>query len=764
MIVGSRELRRTVAAFRTFLAFLAVRPLLKQAALALAYVFTGWLGLYLAVPPGYATAVFLPAGIAVAAVFVAGMESLAAVFAGSFLLNVLTGYGSFHTLDALRIGAALIIAIGSTVQAAAGGELLRWGIGYPAPLDNPRDVLRFLLLTPLFCLTSVGISLGGMWLIGIVPSPALPINGVTWWVGDTLGVLVSLPIVLVLFGEPRALWRLRLRYVALPMLVSFALFVVIFVEVSNWEHQYLIQTSPTASYPSQLHGWQGWSVLASGVFCTGLLGALLLLGSGHAYRFEKMAHLLRAREAELENIINSTPFMLIRCSPDLRYRFVSPAYAEMLGRRPEDVVGKTVIEMIGTEGFAKVRPHIEKVLRGEQAEYEHEVEYQSVGRRFLHGVYTPDKDENEKVVGWIASIVDLTDRKRAEEQRDLLMAEINHRVKNTLANVISIARQSFAKDRAFEVSQRSFTDRIQALAQTHTRLAEANWSGMSLETIIRDEVAPYRDFDNVRIAGPSLTLSSKQAVSLGLAFHELTTNAAKYGALSRKGGLVQIEWEIVAPGELRLSWAETGGPTVEPPHQSGFGRLLLERALAADLGGSVELSFRKEGLHCAIALPLNPFPVKTKSDFQPANATEPGQSPDGHARLADNLTSFSDLAAVRILVVEDEALVALEVQDLLNKVGSTVIGPFSDLGQAREIANIEVIDLAVLDTNLNGEAVYPLAQDLLSRGIPFVFVTGYNPSDMPADFRMLPRIAKPFDPLILLKELQRAKSQGAVVI
>jgi PAS domain S-box-containing protein len=207
--------------------------------------------------------------------------------------------------------------------------------------------------------------------------------------------------------------------------------------------------------------------------------------------------------------------MLIRCSPDLHYRFVSPAYAEMLGRQPQDIVGKALIEIVGQEGFAKVRPHIAKVLRGERAEYEHEVEYEGVGRRFLRGIYTPDMDENGRVVGWIASIVDLTDRKRAEEQRDLLMAEINHRVKNTLATVISIARQSFAKDRTFEVSQRSFTDRIQALAQTHTRLAEANWSGMSLESIIRDEVAPYRGSDNVRIAGPNLTLSPKQAVSLG---------------------------------------------------------------------------------------------------------------------------------------------------------------------------------------------------------------------------------------------------------
>jgi PAS domain S-box-containing protein len=754
--------RRVLAGFRDFPLFLAGRPLLGQAALALAYTLTGWLGLYLAVPPGYATAVFLPAGIAVAAVLVGGTGTLAAVFAGSLLLNLLIGYASFHAFDALRVGAALIIAFGSAVQAAVGGTLLRRAIGYPAPLDNPRDVSRFLLLTPLSCLTSASISLSGMWLIGIVPSSALPINWMTWWVGDTLGVIVALPIVLVLFGAPRELWHLRLRYVALPMLLCFTLFVTVFVQVRGWEQEHLAEASSTAAASSQFHYWQAWAVLASGVFCTGLLGALLLLGSGHAYRFEKLAHLLRAREAELENIINRTPFMLIRCTPDLHYRFVSPAYAEMLACKPEDIVGKTVMEIVGRDAFAKVRPHIEKVLRGEQVEYEHEVEYQGVGRRFLHGVYTPDVDENRKVVGWIASIVDLTDRKRAEEQRDLLMAEVNHRVKNTLATVISIARQSFAKGRAFEVSQQSFTDRIQALAQTHTRLAEANWSGMSLDTIVRDEIAPYRGLDNIRISGPGLTLSPKLAVTLGMAFHELTTNAAKYGALSSKDGLIEIGWEFVGEDEVRLSWIESKGPAVEPPVRSGFGRLLLERALASDLSGSVELSFPEEGLRCVIAFPLNPFPAKTRPESQSPATPQPDTS-RGRSRL-DNPAAFSDLAAVRVLVLEDEALVALEMQDMLNKVGAAVIGPFSDLGRAKEVASIEAIDLAVLDTNLNGEPVYPLAHELLSRGVPFVFVTGYNSGDVPAEFRSLPRIPKPFDSIVLLKALQSLKSRGAVAI
>ncbi|HEY4856357.1 MAG TPA: HWE histidine kinase domain-containing protein, partial [Xanthobacteraceae bacterium] len=174
-------------------------------------------------------------------------------------------------------------------------------------------------------------------------------------------------------------------------------------------------------------------------------------------------------------MVRQTPFILIRCSPDLRYRFVSEAYARMLGRRPEDIVGKTMGEIIGEDGLNTVLPHIKKVLRGERAEYESEIQYQSVGKRWLHGVYTPEKDEQGNVIGWIASIADITERKHAEEQRDLLVAELSHRVKNTLATVISIARQSFSKARSLNDAVPSFDDRIRALAHTHARLAEANW-------------------------------------------------------------------------------------------------------------------------------------------------------------------------------------------------------------------------------------------------------------------------------------------------
>jgi integral membrane sensor domain MASE1 len=180
----------------------AGRQLLLYAALPLAYIVSGRLGLLLAAPPGYATAIFLPAGIAVTATFLAGAVALPGIFLGAFLLNLWIGYLITDPLDLTHIAAALVIAAGSMTQAAIGGTALRRKTGYAAPFENASDILFFLLLAPIFCLTSATISLGGLWALGAVELPDLPMNWTTWWLGDTLGVVVALPVMLVLADEP----------------------------------------------------------------------------------------------------------------------------------------------------------------------------------------------------------------------------------------------------------------------------------------------------------------------------------------------------------------------------------------------------------------------------------------------------------------------------------------------------------------------------------------------------------------------------------
>jgi len=180
----------------------ARRQLLVYVALPLAYVVTGRLGLLIATPPGYATPVFLPAGIAITATFVAGAAALPGTFLGSFLLNLWVGYLIAGQNNWTQIVAALVIAAASMTQAAIGGAALRRTVGYPAPFEKPSDIILFALLAPILCLTSATISLGTLWALGVVGLPELPLNWVLWWLGDTLGVLVALPLMIWLADEP----------------------------------------------------------------------------------------------------------------------------------------------------------------------------------------------------------------------------------------------------------------------------------------------------------------------------------------------------------------------------------------------------------------------------------------------------------------------------------------------------------------------------------------------------------------------------------
>jgi signal transduction histidine kinase/CheY-like chemotaxis protein/integral membrane sensor domain MASE1 len=213
-----------------------VKPVFAYLLLTVVYTLSGKLGLLLAVPPGYASPIFPAAGIAVAATLIRGRATLPWIFLGSLLLNLWAGYSIGHQLDAASAAAAIIIAAASMVQAEVGGAMLRRSIGYPAPLDNGRDISRFLLLSPVSCLTSATLSLAGLSLLGVVARPDLATSWISWWIGDTLGVLVVLPLMLVVAGEPRSLWRSRALPVAVPMLLFCALFTAIFVRVSKWEH------------------------------------------------------------------------------------------------------------------------------------------------------------------------------------------------------------------------------------------------------------------------------------------------------------------------------------------------------------------------------------------------------------------------------------------------------------------------------------------------------------------------------------------------
>jgi len=199
----------------------------------------------------------------------------------------------------------------------------------------------------------------------------------------------------------------------------------------------------------------------------------------------------------------------------------------------------------------------------------------------------------------------LQERERVRIHQDFLMAELDHRVKNTLATIQALVKYSSTGAGSMEDLTTGIQERVHAMARTHGFLAQNRWEGVDLHKVMAEQFAPFGE--RVTIAGPKLMLRPKAALSISLALHELMTNAAKYGALSMASGLVEIAWSVrTRDGErgLVLGWVEQGGPPVAPPARMGFGRLLLERSLGYDLDGEVSLDFRHTGLVCTAMIPF----------------------------------------------------------------------------------------------------------------------------------------------------------------
>lgn len=223
--------------------------------------------------------------------------------------------------------------------------------------------------------------------------------------------------------------------------------------------------------------------------------------------------------------------------------------------------------------------------------------------RWLHSYGNRIAERPGEPARFVGISFDITAAKRAEQHQRLLINELNHRVKNTLAIVQAIAHQSFADDGLSRVARRAFEGRLAALSATHNLLTEQRWEGASIRTVIGDGMAAYHAGERVAITGPDLLLAPKTAVSLAMAVHELATNAIKYGALSNQSGRIDIHWAIDG-GALHLVWRESGGPPVVAPSRRGFGSRMIERGLAAELGGTVRIDFAAGGLICTVDAPI----------------------------------------------------------------------------------------------------------------------------------------------------------------
>jgi two-component sensor histidine kinase len=251
---------------------------------------------------------------------------------------------------------------------------------------------------------------------------------------------------------------------------------------------------------------------------------------------------------------------------------------------------------------------------------EHSVET-PFGTRWFAVTISPVAGSSPEAPRFATVSVEITERKRAEAHQRLLIDELNHRVKNLLAIVQSLAQMSFRGDQVSSSAKQAFEARLSAVAAAHNLLVRENWEAASMLALVSEAVGPGCGADRARIdvEGPDIDLPPKTAVSIALALHELCTNAVKYGALSNAVGRVSVRWSIEngAPKRLHMSWVESGGPPVVKPSARGFGSRLIERGLAAELGGPVTIDFRPEGLVCVVDAPLPRLADNTRARTTP---------------------------------------------------------------------------------------------------------------------------------------------------
>jgi len=360
--------------------------------------------------------------------------------------------------------------------------------------------------------------------------------------------------------------------------------------------------------------------------------------------------------------------------------------------------------------------------------------------RWCVGTAVASLDATDHVVRISGVTVDITDRKEAEERQALLAREVDHRARNALALVQSIVRLTRADTIKSYIA--AVEGRIGALSRAHTLLAQSRWNGADLHKLADEELAPYRtgDADKIVVSGPDLSLEPRAAQTLALALHELSTNAAKYGALSVLSGRVQLTWEL-KPERLLLRWAESGGPPVVAPVSPGFGIRVIGASVERQLEGEAQFDWNPEGLHCTLSVPSTDKIGAFAHDGQTRRTN--GEDKPG---LPVQLTTGN-----RVLLVEDEILVAMMMRDILTELGFTVIGPFARVSEAMIAAVHDDIDAGIIDVNLGGEFVYPVADVLVARKIPFVFITGYGVESIDARFGQVPIIKKPVQRQLLQK-------------
>lgn len=446
----------------------------------------------------------------------------------------------------------------------------------------------------------------------------------------------------------------------------------------------------------------------------------------------------------MEGIVESAMDAMITVDEDQRVVLFNPSAERMFGVLAVDAIGAPIVQFIPQrfrEGHAE---HIRRFKETGVTNRRMGALGTVSGLRANGEEFPVEASISQVEIGGakIATVIlrDIAERKINEEARLLLAREVDHRAKNVLAVVQALVSLTQAATKEEFIA--AVRGRVSALGRAHSLLAENRWEGGDLRQIVVDETAAYHKPGQIQITGPDLVLAPYAVQPLSLLVHELATNAVKYGAFSVAEGRVEVEWRVLPDETLQLGWSESGGPIVKEPAARGFGSTLVREVATRQLAGSIDIAWPAGGLQLTATLPALVYrsePHRPQPAGKPHEAEAPVASTTG-----------------RLLVVEDEALIAMELCKDLGQLGWEIIGPASTVEEALQLLDGGPLpDAAVLDVNLCGQLVYPVAERLQALQVPFVFCTGYQRLDDHQGFNASPIVRKPVNITSLDQELRR---------
>jgi PAS domain S-box-containing protein len=544
-----------------------------------------------------------------------------------------------------------LIAAGNTLEALITATLLKRLNASTHPFEGPSQIVLFACLSLLpGTMISATMGVGGLVLAGFAEPAQFSSMWLTWWLGDLGGLLILTPfIVLWAKSSLKEVGRAELQRLALllgaTIIVGLVAFSPLLQQTTARGPLAFIAIAPllwaalrhnqrdTATVAFMLSAFAIWGTFSDGgpfarpnlndsflltmafVISTAV-PSLVLSGDVAMRRLIEERHRALIEHATNDIVADAAPVLIWMSGVDKLCTWFNKPWLDFVGRTMEQELGNGWSENVHSDDFERcLKTYVEAFDARQPFSMEYRLRRHDGEYRWVLDNGIPLREPAGKFAGYIGSCVDITERKQAEDHKSFLVAELDHRVKNTLACVAAIAEQTRATSNSIDEFLDVLRGRIRSLANTHGLLSANRWRGVDLGELVRGELAPCMKDGNTLVDGPAVDVNPDSVQTVAIVLHELTTNAVKFGALSNGSGRISVRWHWQPNGGSRdglvLEWRETGGPPVVAHPVPGYGTSVIRDLIPYELDGTVDYVLAADGARCKLEIPAKSLSRRT---------------------------------------------------------------------------------------------------------------------------------------------------------